>query len=185
MLPFVGWDSDRSFVLLSRMKSLYSFQVLRNFSFASSFEARLAQTCSAPVSSDVSPKQRCTPRGSSLSIRLPTAGLEPSPEVVSDSPHLTEIQRSEIGHSSRWSSVDHWTNSCALRDASATVERSPWPSMLNPATGFPVSEMPSTTRFVQPGSIPITTTAATFGFRPVPIIVLKKSSRSAPNCRRP
>ena len=34
-------------------------------------------------------------------------------------------------------------------------------------------------------SIPITITAATFGFLPVPIIVLKCNSKSAPNCNLP
>src|SRR3569833_553851 len=45
--------------------------------------------------------------------------------------------------------------------------------------------MPSTTFLVQPSSMPITTTAATFGLEPAPISVRKWSSRSAPNCRRP
>src|SRR5450759_1746915 len=54
-----------------------------------------------------------------------------------------------------------------------------------PVTGFPVFAMPSTTRPVQLGSIPITMTAATFGLEPVPISVRKNTSRSAPNCSRP
>ena len=54
-----------------------------------------------------------------------------------------------------------------------------------PVTGLPVAAMPSTTRLVQPSSMPMTTTAATFGFDPVPIKVRKCSSRSSPNCRRP
>ncbi len=62
---------------------------------------------------------------------------------------------------------------------------SPWPSMPKPTTGLPVLAMPSTTRLVQPSSMPMTTTAATFGFEPVPISVRKWSSRSSPNCRRP
>ena len=53
------------------------------------------------------------------------------------------------------------------------VAMSPWPSMPNPTTGLPVLAMPSTTRLVQPSSMPITTTAATFGFEPVPISVRK------------
>ena len=53
------------------------------------------------------------------------------------------------------------------------------------ATGLPVAAMPSATFFAQPSSMPITTTAATFGFEPVPISVRKCSSRSAPNCSRP
>src|SRR3954470_20863886 len=45
--------------------------------------------------------------------------------------------------------------------------------------------MPSATFFAQPSSMQITTTAATFGFAPVPISVRKCRSRSAPNCSRP
>ena len=62
---------------------------------------------------------------------------------------------------------------------------SPWPSMPKPTTGLPVLAMPSTTRLVQPSSMPITTTAATLGLEPVPISVRKCRSRSAPNCSRP
>src|SRR5262245_61012790 len=65
------------------------------------------------------------------------------------------------------------------------VPRSPVPSMPKPVTGLPVLAMPSTTRLVQPSSMPITTTAATLGFAPVPIRVRKCSSRSAPNCSLP
>ncbi len=57
--------------------------------------------------------------------------------------------------------------------------------MENAATGLPVLAMPSTTRGVQFGSMPMTTTAATLAFAPVPIIVRKCSSRSSPNCSRP
>ena len=53
------------------------------------------------------------------------------------------------------------------------VAMSPWPSMPKPMTGLPVLAMPSTTRLVQPSSMPITTTAATFGLEPVPISVRK------------
>ena len=42
---------------------------------------------------------------------------------------------------------------------------SPRSSMEKPATGLPVFAMPSTTRPVQDGSIPMTTQAATFGVR--------------------
>ncbi len=62
---------------------------------------------------------------------------------------------------------------------------SPLPSIQKPATGLPVAAMPSTIFCVQPGSMPITTQAATFGLAPVPIMVRKCRSRSAPNCRRP
>ena len=57
--------------------------------------------------------------------------------------------------------------------------------MPNPATGLPVAAMPSATFFVQPSSMPMTTTAATFGLLPAPISVRKCRSRSAPNCSRP
>ena len=65
------------------------------------------------------------------------------------------------------------------------VSWSPWPSMPKPTTGLPVAAMPSTTFFVQPSSMPMTTTAATFGLQPAPISVRKCSSRSAPNWSRP
>ena len=105
--------------------------------------------------------------------------------VVSLSPHLAATHSSLMSHSTRtWPEV-WWTNSLALRDAAATVAMSPLPSIQKPATGFPVFAMPSTMRCVQPGSMPMTMQAATFGLEPVPIIVRKCRSRSAPNCRRP
>jgi hypothetical protein len=73
----------------------------------------------------------------------------------------------------------------AAQEAARIVSKSPFCSMENSATGLPVSRMPSAMRLVQPGSIPITTTAATLGLAPVPIMVRKCSSRSSPNCRRP
>ena len=62
---------------------------------------------------------------------------------------------------------------------------SPEPSILNPSTGFPVLAIASTILFVHLGSIPITMHAATFGFLPVPIIVSKNNSKSAPNWSLP
>ena len=53
--------------------------------------------------------------------------------------------------------------------------------MLNPSTGFPVVAIASTIFLVHFGSIPITIHEATFGFFPVPIIVSKNNSKSAPN----
>ena len=53
------------------------------------------------------------------------------------------------------------------------VSMSPLLSIWKPSTGFPVSAIASTIFFVHLGSIPITITAATLGFLPVPIIVLK------------
>ena len=137
------------------------------------------------MSSVVSPKQSVLPCGYSLSKALPTVGLAPQPEVVSDSPHLVETHRSLIGHSSRCFSLAHCTNSLAAFEARMIVSWSPWRSMPKPTTGLPVAAMPSTTFFVQPSSMPITTTAATFGLQPVPISVRKCRSRSAPNCSRP
>ena len=144
-----------------------------------------SQTVSAPVSSEVSPKHKWTPSGSNLSIRFPTVGLDANPDVVSDSPHFTEIHKSLIGHSSLCFSEAHIENSCAFFETLAIVSISPTPSILNPSTGLPVVAIASTILFVHLGSIPITITAATFGFFPVPIIVLKWSSKSAPNCSRP
>src|SRR3989338_5490707 len=119
--------------------------------------ARLAHTISAPVNSEVSPKQVVAPSGSSLSIRLPTVGQEARPEVVSLSPHLAEMKRSLSEHSSRCFSDAHCTNSRALREAEAIVLMSPLRSIEKPATGLPVLDTPSTTRLVHSGSMPITT----------------------------
>src|SRR6185295_280317 len=125
------------------------------------------------------------PLGTSLSYMLPTVGQEASPVVVSLSPHLVDTHSSEISHSSRSSSEAHCKKSLALWEAMAMVAISPCPSIPKPTTGLPLLAMPSTTRPVQPSSMPITTTAATFGFEPVPIRVRKCKSRSAPNCSRP
>ena len=147
--------------------------------------ARSLQTISAPVISLVSPKLVVAPIATSFSMALPTVGLEASPLVVSLSPHLTLTQISFRSTGSRRSSLAHCTYSLAFQQAISTVLNSPKRSMLKPATGLPVLAMPSTMRLVQSGSMPITTTAATLGLAPVPIIVRKNSSRSLPNCSRP
>src|SRR3990170_6186178 len=130
-----------------------------NLSLTAGLAARLAQSTSAPVSSEVSPKQVVAPSGSSLSIRLPTVGQEAKPEVVSLSPHLTEMKSSLSEHSSRCFSDAHCTNARALGGAEAIVLRSPLRSIEKPATGLPVLATPSTTRLVHSGSMPITTQA--------------------------
>ncbi len=88
-------------------------------------------------------------------------------------------------HSTRWRSLAHCTYSRAAFDARMIVSWSPCSSMPKPCTGLPVAAMPSTTFFVHWSSMPITTTAATFGLLPAPISVRKCRSRSAPNCSRP
>src|SRR6202035_37382 len=138
-------------------------------SFTSGVAARLAHTISAPVNSEVSPKHVVAPRGSSLSIRLPTVGHEARPEVVSLSPHLVETNSSLMEQDSRCFSEAHCANSCALREAAAMVLISPWPSVAKPTTGSGFLAIPATTRPVQLGSMPITTQAATLGLLPVPI----------------
>ena len=65
------------------------------------------------------------------------------------------------------------------------VSMSPCCSMEKHAVGLPVAAIPSAISRVQPGSIPITTQAATLALEPVPIMVRKCSSRSSPNCKRP
>src|SRR3989304_5307477 len=99
---------------------------------------RAATSCSPPVISVVSPKHSVTPSGSSLSNALPTVGLEPQPEVVSDSPHLHDTHSSLIGHSTRLSSEAHCTYSLATLEARRTVSWSPCRSMPQPVTGLPV-----------------------------------------------
>src|SRR5690348_17573437 len=71
-----------------------------NLSAACFEAARVAQTSSAPVSSEVSPKQVVAPSASILSMRLPTVGLEARPDVVSLSPHFVEMNSSSMPHSS-------------------------------------------------------------------------------------
>ena len=56
---------------------------------------------SPPVSSEVSPKKNVPPAAVKRSAKRPIVGLEPSPDVVSDSPHLVLITRSVSGISSR------------------------------------------------------------------------------------
>ena len=63
--------------------------------------------------------------------------------------------------------------------------RSPKPSIEKPSTGLPDLAIPSTMRFVQFGSMPMTTTAEMLGLDPTPMSVRKVSSRSSPNCSRP
>src|SRR3546814_8586216 len=93
--------------------SMEACQGSRNFFATSGGAARVAQTCSAPVSSEVSPKQVVAPRSSNLSMKLPTVGLEARPEVVSDSPHLVETHSSLMEQGSRCCSVAHCTSSLA------------------------------------------------------------------------
>src|SRR6202020_1870711 len=151
----------------------YADEVRMNLAEISGETARAAARCSAPVSSEVSPKQPYNPSGTNLSYMLPTVGQEASPVVVSLSPHLAATHTSVSGHSTRTFSDAKCTNSLAWRDAAATVAMSPFPSMEKPATGLPVLAMPSTTFWVHSGSMPMTTQAATLGFAPVPIMVRK------------
>src|ERR1700755_937425 len=108
------------------------------------------------------------PFGISLSYMLPTVGQEASPVVVSLSPHLVDTHSSSIAHSSRSSSEARCRNSLALCEALAMMAMSPWPSMPKPTTGLPVLAMPSTTRPVQPASMPLATTGAQVGLAPLP-----------------
>ena len=116
---------------------------------------------------------------------LPTVGQLDRPVVVSLSPHLVETQSSVSPHSSFCCSVAQWTNSLAFQLAWRMVSKSPFCSIEKPSTGLPVLAMPSTITWVHSGSMPITTTAATFGLAPVPMMVRKCRSRSSPNCSRP
>ncbi len=115
----------------------------------------------------------------------PTVGLEASPSVVSDSPHLALTHSSPSSIGSRCSSVANWVNSIALRAAISMVFRSPYRSMLKLATGLPVLAIPLATQSVHFGSMPITTAAATLGLAPAPMRVFMVRSRSSPNCKRP
>src|SRR3979490_1547453 len=124
-----------------------------NLAAISGETARAAARCSAPVNSEVSPKQPYRPSGTSLSYMLPTVGQEASPVVVFLQPHFAAIQTSVRGPPTRTFSEAKCTNSLALREAAATVAMSPFPSIEKPATGLPVLAMPSPTLPVQPGAI--------------------------------
>jgi hypothetical protein len=89
MLPWVGCEPSRS-ASCSMMKSWYAWKVARNFWRTSGVAHCSAILSSAPVTSLVSPKIRVAPIASSRSKTRPTVGLEASPLVVSDSPHLVE-----------------------------------------------------------------------------------------------
>src|SRR5208337_1624019 len=86
-----------------------------------SLRHRAATRCSPPVNSVVSPNSSVQPFAYSLSYALPTVGLEAMPEVVSDSPHLQETQRSWILQTSRCFSDVNCTYSCAALDARMMV----------------------------------------------------------------
>ena len=80
-----------------------------NCSRTASVAQRSATIFSPPVISDVSPKHSVVLRGCSLSKALPTVGLAPQPDVVSDSPHLVETHKSAMGQTSRCFSLAHCT----------------------------------------------------------------------------
>src|SRR5579884_2050339 len=86
---------------------------------------RSATIFSPPVSSVVSPNTSVQPAACSLSNALPTLGLEPQPDVVSDSPHLVDTHKSASLHSLRVCSLAHCTYSLATLDARMTVSWSP------------------------------------------------------------
>src|SRR3981081_1608050 len=100
-----------------------------NLAAISGETALAAARCSAPVSSEVSPKQPYRPSGTSLSYILPTVGQEARPVVVSLPPQFAAFHTSVRGHSTRPFSEAECTNSLALRDAAATVAISPFPSI--------------------------------------------------------
>ena len=142
---------------------------------------RSAMRCSPPVSSEVSPKKTVPPAATQRSTACDVVGQEPSPEVVSDSPHLMDIIRSPSLAGSRPISDASCKKIWATRAASAMTWRSPLPSIEKEATGLPDLAIPLATRSVHFGSIPMTTTAATFPLSPVPIRVRNVNSKSSPN----
>jgi len=89
MLPLVGWEPERSSVFSLTMKSLYSLKTRRNSSPTSAVAARDLQMSSAPVISDVSPKEQVGVHLHQLVDRIPNRGVGRETRVVSDSPHFT------------------------------------------------------------------------------------------------
>ena len=150
-----------------------------NFCAISGETARAAARCSAPVSSEVSPKQPYSPSGTSLSYMLPTVGQEASPVVVSLSPHLAATHRSVSAHSSRTFSEARMHELLGLargggdgRDVAVALDREARHRLAG------LGDAVDDTVWVQPGSMPMTMQAATLGLAPVPIMVRKCSSRS-------
>ena len=150
MLPLVGCESDRSLVLWRSITCLVAVEheqeLLAHLVVAA---ARRHQVLAAGELRGLAEAPGSRRAAYSLSKALPTVGLAPQPEVVSDSPHLVETHRSLSGHSSRRSSDAHCTYSLAAFEARMMVSWSPCSSMPKPATGLPVLAMPSTTFFVQ------------------------------------
>ena len=87
ILPLLGWEPRRSTPWES-IKSKYDLYTFMNSVLSSSFSKEFTSTCSAPVSSGVSPNIIVAPLEVSRSVTTPTAGLLAKPEVVSDSPHF-------------------------------------------------------------------------------------------------
>src|SRR5665213_407268 len=113
-----------------------------NFSATAGDAARAAARCSAPVNSEVSPKQPYKPSGTSLSYMAPTLGQDANPVVVSLSPHLAATQSVVTAHSSRTFADAQCTNSFALREAPVTVAIAPSPPMQHPTTGLQLVARP-------------------------------------------
>ena len=106
---------------------------------------RPAIRCSPPVSSDVSPKMTVAPASTSRSTACADrraraeAGRRVGLAALDADDELRRARPARAAAPSR-----HWTSSFAARAAWRTVSRSPWPSIEKPATGLPVSAMPST-----------------------------------------
>ena len=186
MLPFVGCESDRSDVLWRLIDLLVAVE------HAHEVGAHVDRRGSAP--------RRSARRRSARSSRRTPACIRPRracrtrrrPSGSRRSRTSCPIRRTSStptapasAHSSRTFSLAHCTYSFATFDARMIVSWSPCSSMPKPVTGLPVAAMPSTTRLVHWSSMPMTTTAATFGFAPVPISVRKWCARSRRTPARP
>ena len=123
-------------------------------------------------------------RGEAVSAAIadPRAGLVAAFTANDLGPHLVSIEAVAVGYEFN---VPGQVTTAAGEVLEGEIKNIVKPIFVDPTTGLPVLAMPSTTFLVQLSSMPMTTTAATFGLQPVPISVRKCSSRSAPNCRRP
>ena len=76
-----------------------------------------ASMCSAPMNSVVSLIMLVPPRSTNLSLAFPTAGFDPSPEVVSEPPHSMPSISSDMSNSSLLQRDASCTIPCAISTA--------------------------------------------------------------------
>ena len=96
MLPGVGLPpATVAPTALAARSTLATISKMRRAT--SSFRARRARMCSAPISSVVSERMVVPPASTTRSETTPTVGLEAIPEVASEPPHSVPTIKAETG----------------------------------------------------------------------------------------